>query len=86
MPNLTRKAIATAVAIAVSAGTLPAFAAEPVVQGPESVQDWFKQGHHFIRHSEKLSTTTAMPRTSSCSSATAWACRPLPPPASWKAS
>lgn len=54
MHKLTRKAIATAVALAVSAGTLPAFAADPVVQGPESVQDWYKQGHQFIRNSERI--------------------------------
>jgi alkaline phosphatase len=41
-------------AIAVSAATAPTFAAEPLVKGPESVQDWFNQGQAFIRQSEKV--------------------------------
>lgn len=54
MHKLNRKAIVSAIALALSAGAVPAFAAEPVVQGPESVQDWYKQGQHFIRHSERI--------------------------------
>ena len=54
MHKLNRKAIVSAIALAISAGAVPAFAADPVVQGPESVQDWYKQGQHFIRHSERM--------------------------------
>jgi len=53
MHRFARKATAVAVAFAVTAGAAPAFAAEPVVKGPESVQDWFNQGSKFIRQSEK---------------------------------
>ena len=54
MHKFTRRAISLAVAFAMSAGTLPAFAAEPLVQGPESVQEWYNQGETFIRHSERV--------------------------------
>src|SRR5574343_145082 len=54
MHQFSRKAIAMAVALAISAAATPAFSADPVVQGPESVQEWYKQGQHFIRHSERI--------------------------------
>lgn len=54
MHKFVRTATAVAVAFAVSAGATPVFSAAPVVQGPESVQDWYKQGQEFIRHSERM--------------------------------
>jgi len=53
MLNLNRKTIAAAVALAVTAA-MPAFAADPVVQGPESVQDWFNAGQKFVADSKKV--------------------------------
>jgi len=33
---------------------LPAHCGEPMVQGPESVQDWYEAGQRFIRNAEQL--------------------------------
>ena len=55
MPILMKKTIAAAVAAAMLASTItPALAAAPVVQGPESVQDWYDAGQRFIRDAEQL--------------------------------
>lgn len=51
MSKFFRKTIAGAVALAIAAPA--AFAAAPVVQGPESVQDWFNNGQKFIADSKK---------------------------------
>jgi alkaline phosphatase len=48
---LFRKTIVSAIALAIAAPA--AFAAEPVVKGPESVQDWFNNGQKFIADSKK---------------------------------
>lgn len=46
----------------IAAGTmavaLPALCGEPVVQGPESVQDWYEAGQRFIRDAEQLEPHT----------------------------
>ena len=46
-------AVTMSAAIALS-GTTPIFAAAPVVQGPESVSDWFNAGQRFIKDSKRL--------------------------------
>jgi len=51
MSMLFRKTIVSAVALAIAAPV--AFAAEPVVKAPESVQDWFTNGQKFIADSKK---------------------------------
>ena len=49
------KAVALAVAASFAAGSIaPAFAAQPVVQGPETVQQWYQDGQKFIRASEHV--------------------------------
>lgn len=54
--KIYRKAIATALATTFAlSGAMPAFAAEPVVKGPESVQDWYDAGQKFVRQSQHLS-------------------------------
>ena len=53
--QIQRKAIASALAALFALGsTLPANAAEPVVQGPESVQEWYNNGQRFIHASRHL--------------------------------
>ena len=52
MSMFFRKTIACAVALTIAAPA--AFAAEPVVKGPESVQDWFNNGQKFIADSKKI--------------------------------
>lgn len=42
------------IAAGMLAVALPAQCGEPVVQGPESVQDWYAAGQHFIRDAERL--------------------------------
>lgn len=55
MHQVVRKLVATAVAATFAAGAVaPAFATEPVVQGPESVQDWFNNGQRFIADSKRV--------------------------------
>ncbi len=55
MHVFARKGIALAVAAAVLGGSaLPAMAATPAVQGPESVQEWYEAGNQFIRESKRL--------------------------------
>ena len=55
MSHLMKKTITAAVSAAMIAATLsPAMAAAPVVQGPESVQDWYNAGQQFIRAAEHL--------------------------------
>lgn len=50
-----KKYIAIAVSMAITAATItPAIAAEPVVQGSESVQDWYNAGQQFVRDAERL--------------------------------
>jgi len=51
MSLLFRKTIVSAIALAIAAPA--AFAAEPVVKAPESVQDWFNNGQKFIADSKK---------------------------------
>lgn len=53
MPHLHLKTISVAVALAVTAAA-PVFAASPVVQGPEAVQDWFNAGQKFIAESKRV--------------------------------
>lgn len=53
--KIYRKAIATALATTFAlSGAMPAIAAEPVVKGPESVQDWYDAGQNFVRLSRHL--------------------------------
>ena len=53
--KIYRKAIATALATTFAlSGAVPAFAADPVVQGPESVRDWYNAGQKFVRESSHL--------------------------------
>ncbi|PKO41741.1 MAG: alkaline phosphatase [Betaproteobacteria bacterium HGW-Betaproteobacteria-6] len=53
--NIQRTVIASALtAIFALGGAMSAQAAEPVVQGPESVQDWYKNGQRFIHQSNHL--------------------------------
>ncbi|MBI5751403.1 MAG: alkaline phosphatase [Hydrogenophilales bacterium] len=55
MSTLMKKTIAAAVSAAMIAATItPAMATEPVVQGPESVQDWYDAGQQFVRDAEHL--------------------------------
>jgi alkaline phosphatase len=51
MSKFFRKTIVSAIALAIAAPA--AFAAEPVVKAPESVQDWFNNGQKFIADSKK---------------------------------
>lgn len=51
----TRKLIVAAVATVL---TTPAFAAEPVVKGPEAVQDWYNAGNQFIADGKKVFANT----------------------------
>src|SRR5262245_10747064 len=53
MHKSARTAIVVAVSLSIAASPIAALSAAPVVQGPESVQDWYKQGQQFIRQSEK---------------------------------
>lgn len=48
--------LATAVATAISslAGVNAVAQSAPVVQGPESVSDWYKAGDKFVRDSERV--------------------------------
>lgn len=53
--KIYRKAIATALATTFAlSGAMPAIAAEPVVKGPESVQDWYNAGQQFVRDARNL--------------------------------
>ncbi|WP_137719082.1 alkaline phosphatase [Methylobacillus flagellatus] len=55
MHRFTRKFIACSVAATMAvSGSLPAFAAEPVVKGPETVDSWYKAGEDFIVASNKI--------------------------------
>ncbi|KAF0162543.1 MAG: alkaline phosphatase [Rhodocyclaceae bacterium] len=55
MHQLVRKLVAASVAATFAAGAVsPAFADTPVVQGPESVQDWFDNGQKFIADSKRV--------------------------------
>lgn len=55
MKQLVRKLVAASVAAAFAAAAAsPALAIEPVVQGPESVQDWFDNGQKFIADSKRV--------------------------------
>ena len=59
MHPLTKKTIAAAVSAAMIAATTNlVMAADPVVQGPESVQDWYDAGQEFVRDAERLSPNT----------------------------
>ncbi|HSI94458.1 MAG TPA: alkaline phosphatase [Methylophilaceae bacterium] len=42
------------IAIGMMVAALPAQCGEPIVQGPESVQDWYEAGQRFIRDAEQL--------------------------------
>ncbi len=53
--NIQRTVIASALAtIFAFGGAMSAQAAEPVVQGPESVQDWYNDGQRFINEGKHL--------------------------------
>ena len=52
--NIQRKVIASALTAIFALGALPVSAAEPVVQGPESVQDWYNNGQRFIHDAKRL--------------------------------
>lgn len=55
MPTLMKKTIVAAISAAMIVATLsPAMAAAPVVQGTESVQDWYNAGQQFIRDAKHL--------------------------------
>lgn len=55
MPTLIKKYLAVVISTAMTAATItPAMAAEPVVQGPESVQDWYNAGQQFVREAKHL--------------------------------
>lgn len=55
MSHIMKKAVAMAVSTAMlSTMMTPAMAAEPAVQGPESVQDWYNAGQQFITNAEDL--------------------------------
>jgi alkaline phosphatase len=55
MSSIINKAVALAVSTAMlSTMVAPAIAAEPVIQGPESVQDWYNAGQQFIRNAEDI--------------------------------
>ncbi len=55
MLRLMKKTISTTVAAAMIAASIaPAMAAEPVVQGPESVQDWYDAGQQFVHDAKRL--------------------------------
>ncbi len=51
-PNLAVRSALFALATAVAVGA--AMAAEPVVQGPESVSDWFDAGQEYIETAKRL--------------------------------
>jgi alkaline phosphatase len=53
--HFMKRSVAMAVAIAMSgAAVAPAFAAEPAVKGPESVDDWWQAGQQFVADSKKV--------------------------------
>lgn len=52
MNTLFTKILTATVGVTLLSGF--AGAAEPVVQGPESVEDWFNAGGHFIKESKRL--------------------------------
>lgn len=55
MSSLMKKTISATVSAAMIAASIaPAMAVEPVVQGPESVQDWYDAGQQFISSAEHL--------------------------------
>lgn len=55
-----RKIVAATMASAIAASAvLPAYAADPVVQGPESVANWKAQGDKFITDSKKYRNNTS---------------------------
>ena len=53
MSKFYRKTIVSAIALTMAAPVV--LAAAPVVQGPESVQEWFANGQKFIADSKKIS-------------------------------
>jgi alkaline phosphatase len=53
MPKFYRKTMVSALALTMAAPVV--FAAAPVVQGPESVQEWFANGQKFISDSKRIS-------------------------------
>lgn len=55
MHGFVKKGIALAVTAAILGGSmLPAMAATPAVQGPESVQEWYEAGNRFVADSKRL--------------------------------
>ncbi|MEK6750258.1 MAG: alkaline phosphatase [Pseudomonadota bacterium] len=55
MHVFVKKTMAVAVTAAMFTTSLvPAMAATPAVQGPESVQDWYNAGQQFIRNAERM--------------------------------
>jgi alkaline phosphatase len=53
--NFRRLAFASALAVIFTVGfTQTSLAADPVVQGPESVRDWYKNGQRFIHDARRL--------------------------------
>ena len=54
MNSSIRKPLAALLAAIFAAPAAPLYAADPVVQGPESVQDWFDGGQRFLRESKQI--------------------------------
>ena len=55
MSSLMKKTISATVSAAMIAVSIaPAMAVEPVVQGPESVQDWYDAGQQVVRDARRL--------------------------------
>ena len=54
MNQTLKKCVASALVLAFAAPAGVVFAAEPVIQGPESVDDWRIAGENFIQYSKKL--------------------------------
>jgi alkaline phosphatase len=52
--NVKRTIAASIAAVFMAGAVAPAFAAEPVVKGPESVNDWYNAGQKFVADSKKV--------------------------------
>ncbi|WP_226442810.1 alkaline phosphatase [Quatrionicoccus australiensis] len=56
MPAITRRHLANGMLLASCALVMPVYSAPPVIQGAESVTEWYQQGQKFIRDGEQLSS------------------------------
>jgi len=57
--HVVRRGVSVAaIAAMLSSTVMPAMATEPVVKGPESVQDWYNAGNRFVWESKKLQDNT----------------------------